>query len=56
MDLSDIDKIPRSIDEWRLHNLEMKTDIYVNDEDIKVEYSWIAQLFFFYFSSPFVSL
>ncbi|VDK80434.1 unnamed protein product [Litomosoides sigmodontis] len=36
MDLNNVDKIPCSIDEWRLHNLEIKTDVYVNDEDVKL--------------------
>ncbi|KAK6102211.1 Ribonucleases P/MRP protein subunit POP1 family protein [Brugia pahangi] len=36
MDLIEIDKIPRSIDEWRLRNLQMKTDVYVNDKGLKL--------------------
>lgn len=36
MDLTEIDKIPRSIDEWRLRNLQMKTDVYVNDKGLKL--------------------
>uniref|UniRef100_A0A915PE04 Ribonucleases P/MRP protein subunit POP1 n=1 Tax=Setaria digitata TaxID=48799 RepID=A0A915PE04_9BILA len=31
-----VDKVPRSIDEWRLRNLQIKTDIYVNDEGVKL--------------------
>ncbi|KAL4002755.1 Ribonucleases P/MRP protein subunit POP1 family protein [Acanthocheilonema viteae] len=36
IDLIGIDEVPRSIDEWRLRNLEIKTDVYVSDEGLKL--------------------
>ncbi|EJD74850.1 ribonuclease P/MRP protein subunit POP1 containing protein [Loa loa] len=36
VDFVEIDKVPRSIDEWRLRNLQIKTDVYVNGEGLKL--------------------
>ncbi|MCP9258126.1 hypothetical protein DINM_002644 [Dirofilaria immitis] len=35
IDLIKISKVPRSIDEWRLRNSQVRTDIYVNGKDLK---------------------
>ncbi|KAM3723191.1 Ribonucleases P/MRP protein [Dirofilaria immitis] len=36
IDLIKISKVPRSIDEWRLRNSQVRTDIYVNGKDLKL--------------------